>query len=526
VSDTRKSSLSGNTLVFGGAALLCAWTLSAFFSAQNMSRFEVVHAVIILALFILVRVFAGNAQSLSKSPSGRLWTMGLFTAAAVLISPFFLHAISIKPLAELDTLTWAAGIAPLACIVLFAAIHKAFAGSIPPVPSAGFEAMLLRSGVRFQLALVTLFILGAGLALSTTPIKMLLPRFVVIACLLLAFPALRDLCSLPGGTRAMQLISGASLIVCAVFGVLRNGELQRKVEEANLLLKDNQPDNAAKAYAAAASLNRALLVKSAGEEIALNRSRWHEERAEYDSALFYLRELAGQRGIDPTELVAVHRIYCKQGESENSWKRMVLQGFPAISDPELVPGIYALGDNPKSGLRPRLLAALLAFELGEPKVELIRRLEAVQTVAPTEPSSRSLLNRLGVKTEGGPMRLPNELLVARKRFHVFDGVMDDVGAAETIAVLDKGTWELGVVARATPLHEEWPIIRLELNGQVVTRSQVTKTEFHEVPFTFVVNRTNLYSVRIVMENQREEVDEGHIMRRGLTIDGLNMRHAP
>ena len=71
-----------------------------------------------------------------------------------------------------------------------------------------------------------------------------------------------------------------------------------------------------------------------------------------------IRERAGrtggasrqQRGADPAEMLPVRRILCKMGDSLNSWRRLVYQGFPAVTDPEIAPGIKALGDSPQRRL--------------------------------------------------------------------------------------------------------------------------------------------------------------------------------
>jgi len=209
----------------------------------------------------------------------------------------------------------------------------------------------------------------------------------------------------------------------------------------------------------------------------------------------------------------------------------VYSGFPAVTRPEVSQGILALGQHPNADVRAKLAAALVAWELKLPPDDCRKRLEDVQRVAPNEPSSYELLRRLGVTLPNAPLWFPPDLLVGHEpSFHTVTGTVDngsieEQGELSSVIVLGEGQWELLLKARGTPLHEEWPIIRLELNGHEIGRTQVTRSEIHDIPFTFDVNRSNVYQFRLVFENYLDELDAGKPARRGLTIHGMTLHRA-
>jgi hypothetical protein len=214
------------------------------------------------------------------------------------------------------------------------------------------------------------------------------------------------------------------------------------------------------------------------------------------------------------------------GDSITAWRRLIYQGFPAIADSELAPGIKALGDTAGSDLRAKLLAALLSWEQHEPAEEIKRRLEEVRKLRANEPSACNLLRRLSTPVPDKDLYLPGELILGKSpTLQSALGTIEELGEVSTLVVLNEGHWEIGLKARATPMNEEWPIIRVELNGREIGRTQVNKPEEYEVPFTIDVNRGNIYLVRIVCENQTEELVRGHISRRGLLISGIAFRRA-
>ena len=133
---------------------------------------------------------------------------------------------------------------------------------------------------------------------------------------------------------------------------------------------------------------------------------------------------------------------------------------------------------------------------------------------------------MGTKLADAPLWLPAELIVGKKMTtNSLLGAIEELGEVDTLVVLDEGHWELALNARGTPLQEEWPIIRLEFNGQEIARTQVTHYDSRDVPFTFDVHRGDIYRVKVIFENQQEMLDQGHITRRGLVINGMTFRRA-
>ena len=95
----------------------------------------------------------------------------------------------------------------------------------------------------------------------------------------------------------------------------------------------------------------------------------------------------------------------------------------------------------------------------------------------------------------------------------------------TVVCLNEGHWEMSLRAAGTPLHEEWPVVRVEMNGKTLATTQINKAVEHDVPFTFDVTRDDIFKVRIVFQNRQEDLEEGRASRRGLKILGIKFSHA-
>ena len=203
-------------------------------------------------------------------------------------------------------------------------------------------------------------------------------------------------------------------------------------------------------------------------------------------------------GIARADFLPSHRILWKMGDSLSAWRRLVFGGFPAIKQPEVAQGILDMGDRPGADLRARLLGAMLACELKNPPDDCKRRLEAVQAMAPREISSHILLEQMGAIPFERSLVLPNELLTGHEpTFNAITGTVDtgsieEQGEVRTILVLAKGHYEMLLNAHATPLLEQWPIIRVELDGQEIGRTQVVHSDSHGIPFTFDVKAPNVF----------------------------------
>ncbi|MCY3019032.1 MAG: hypothetical protein NTW87_08390, partial [Planctomycetota bacterium] len=459
---------------------------------------------------------------------------GLFAAGTLAVSPAFQQNVTTRGLFQSDAVALVSAIAPMVCAALLWIVWRACrAGDEQTAPQshgAGFpgaaELFLRAPAIRRHLAAAGALLIVAGLALSGSPLAAAPMRAGLLWLIILCLPPLLQLAAAPGGQRVLNGALAVVLGASALWGGARYLELRGKVSAVGMLLAQDKEAEAAKLHEETLALNAVLLARGPLHDLETHWALYRERKGEYESALTHWRRIAAERGVDPTEMLPIRRVLCEMGDSLNAWRRLIYQGFPAITDPELAPGIKALADRPESDLRARLLAALLSWEQREPREEIIRRLEAVRKLQENEPSACALLERLGVAVPQTEFWLPGDLIVGRKLSAQSGlGAIEDLGEVDTVVVLSEGHWEMGVNARGTPLHEEWPVIGVELNGQMIARTQVNRAEDHEVPFTFAVNRGNIYHVRIVLENRMEDMLQGRVARRGLTINGLMFRRA-
>ena len=389
------------------------------------------------------------------------------------------------------------------------------------------ERFLYSRAARLNLALFGIGLVLAEAWLSGTPMLAGLIRGLALAAVLLALRPLLEFTGTPAFARALNAGLIFSLALSFGGGAYSYAQLLSAVKEGNALLERDKPDEARKIHERARILNRVVCAQGPELNIETSWARFYEQKNLFWDARNCWNQVADMQHLDRAAFLPVLRVQCKLGDSATTWRRLVYQGFSAITEPELMPGIKALADM-SNDVRAKLLAALLAWRLDEPKEERQRRLEDVQRVAPNEPTSHALLARLGcIAPEAAELRLPAELLVgARATLHSELGTLEELGEVQTLVVLDPGHWEMGLTARGTPLDEEWPIIRVEFNGQELGRTQVNRAKDYPVPFTFEVNQGNLYRVKIVFENRREEMQQGHLALRGLVVNGLSFRRAP
>jgi hypothetical protein len=357
----------------------------------------------------------------------------------------------------------------------------------------------------------------------------------------------------------MNAALALALSLAVAVGGAQYVALRDKIAAVRALLDEKREAEAVAADQAAHELNE-ILQSGLASSLELIWAAYRENAGDLQGALLHWRRIAELRGVNADEILAVRRILCKLGDSLNSWRRLIYEGFPAVTSPEIAPGILALGDSPKGDLRARLLAALVAWEqqvragrvAAPAREELRRRLELVRKNCLYEVSACNLLKRLGAAARGvpappkndqdnEPLWLSYELILGKEApprgFGGANspasaagagsalGAIDELGELDTVVVLNEGHWEIGLSARGTPLHEEWPIVRLEINGKVIGRTQVNRAEEHEVPFTLDVHRGNIYHLKIVFENRKEDIVQGRIARRGLIINGISFRGA-
>lgn len=532
--DNTTDQSAGNSVPAAlSTAVLIAWGLIGALSSPNLSCIETWNAAGILIAALAGLFFWRNAQRTTECPAARMWTVALFVFGAIALSPAFQRSTSSHDFREWNRLSQISAFAPLALMLLLWMFTRATRGDeIPKHPpeklAPQLEAMLISPSVRLQLLPLAILISVAGLGLSGQSIMTsLLPRCLVLAALLLV--AVRPLLQLAGtksGVRAMHAALALGLGASALIGAWRYSDMRGKIAAGNALLAQDKPDDAIKIHNEAAAMNDVLQSKSTRLEFETQWALFYERKEQYETSLIHWRTVAEINGQEHTETLPIRRVLCKMGDSLTAWRRLIYQGFPAITDPEIAPGVRAFSDKPGSDLRGKLLAALLSWEEKEPDAERKRRLEEVRKLQPNEPTSNVLLKRMGVNVPDAPLWLPADLIVGKNiSTSSLLGSIEDLGEVDTLVVLDEGNWELALNARATPLQEEWPLIRLEFNGQVIARTQVTHYDSRDVPVTFKVHRGDIYRVKIIFENQQEILDQGHYTRRGLVINGMTFRRS-
>lgn len=465
---------------------------------------------------------------MAASPAGRLWAVAVFGGMAVLLSPFFHRSFAAGTLELSSSTARLALILPAACAFVLILVSRMLSArdAAGGDRASQAEQFVARFSTRLHLALAGFFVIAAGLALAGLPLKAMLYRGIALATVVLALKALLRFAASP---LFMRALAGSCVLVlgfAAVSGAARYSELWSKVAAGNALLAKDKPDDAQKIHDEARAMNKILFAKAPEVSIETEWAKFYERTGGHWHALQRWYQVADMQQIDRATFAPIVRMQCRTGDSVTAWRKLVFEGLPAVSDPEIAPGINAMADTNGIDVRAKLLAALLAWEHNEPEVERRRRLEDVQKVVPGEPSSFTLLKRMGVEQPERDLWLPADLLVGDKAtlFSVLGGI-GELGETQTLCVLDKGRWEIALRARGVPLNEEWPIIRMEINGQVVGRTQVTRADEHDVPFVCEVNRGNMYRIRIVFENMSTDFQQGRRAMRGVAISGITFRKA-
>jgi len=520
------------------AVVVIAWGIAGALSAPNLSCLEAWNAAGILIAALAGLFFWRNASRTAECAAARLWTVALFIFAALSLSPAFQRSTSAHNPHEWNRLSQLSALAPLLLMGLLwsftraargaAAVISAPAGPFPARMAEQLEALIDAPSVRLQLLPLAILLTLAGLGLSGQSILVaIVPRSIVLAALLLvALRPLLQMAKSQGGVRAMHAAMALGLGGSALIGAWRYMDLRERVAAGNALLDKDKPDDAIKFHNEAAALNEILQSKSTRLELETQWALFYERKEKYETSLIHWRTVAEINGQEHTETLPIRRVLSKMGDSLTAWRRLIYQGFPAITDPEIASGVRAFSDKPGADLRGKLLAALLSWEEKEPDAERRRRLDEVRKLQPNEPSSNVLLQRMGVNVPDAPLWLPTDLIVGKNiSTSSLLGSVEDLGEVDTLVVLDEGSWELALNARGTPLHEEWPVIRVEFNGQVIAHTQVTSSESHDVPITFKVHRGDIYRVKIIFENQQEILDQGHYTRRGLVLNGMMFRRS-
>ena len=479
-------------------------------------------------LFVLTLGFAaasGGPWKLTQRAAGRIALTGLFASATLLFYPPF-HRLTADR--DVGAISYWAKIAPiLACVVLwmFGPRNKRGVMIENITASDRLEAFLMRPSVRFNLFVLTLMTLPAMASMSGLAVRSAFWPVAFTGAILLALnPLLRIARTAFVGWMLCAFVLAASG-VAALQGVKAYRELQTAEETAIVGTEQSKPAEAQKAYDRVLELSKTLRTNGPRLEMEAGMARQLEKQNNPSAALAYWERVATLSKVDQTKFAPIRRVKSALGDSLPAWRMLVYEGFPSISNPEMAPGVMRLGEIAPD-VRAKLLAALLAWDRQAPEAERRKLLEAVQAVLPGEVSSLNLLKRLGGPVKDVPMMLPPELITGRiPTLQSVLGTIEEEGEVCTVVCLNEGHWEMSLRAAGTPLHEEWPVVRVEMNGKTLATTQVNKAVEHDVPFTFDVTRDDIFKVRIVFQNRQEDLEEGHASRRGLKILGIKFSHA-
>ena len=505
-------------------ALPCATAVWLAFNQSAPTWFETLEFAGLFAVVLAACIRAGGAGKLAGTAAGRIILVGCVVAAAVASNPGF-HTLATGAAGTNSVIE---GVLPIVGCVLLWAMFSVLGVPVAAVPDAGaehFEALLKKPGVRLNLFFTALIAVPVLAAMSGMSIQAALWPAAFAGALMLALNGLFTLASSAPCARALSVIVLVGCGAGAVQGFNAYRGLREETARTVASMKANQFEDVKREYDVALKLTDK--VRTNGPRIAMETALAleFEKQNRNSEALSKWERVADLTKVDRNTFAPIRRVRCALGESLPPWRSLVFEGFPSIDNPEMAPGVMRLseiaGDN-----RSKLLGALLAWDRQAPEAERRRLLLAVQAIAPGEPSSLNLLKRLGGPVKEAPMWLPGDLIVGTGPTIGSElGNIEELGEVSTLVCLNTGRWELSLRASGTPLHEEWPIVRVELDGIALATTQVNKAVEYDVPFTFDVKRNDIFKVRIVLQNREDDVEEGRAARRGLKLTGIKFSHA-
>jgi hypothetical protein len=504
--------------------LPCAMGAWIAFSQSGPTWFETLHCAGLFAVVLAAMVFAGGAGKLSASATGRIILVGCVAAATVALNPAF-HILS-TGLQVSDSVV--EEIVPIiGCFLLWAVVSTLESPVDLNVETGAerFEALLKKPGVRLNLFFTALLGIPVMAAMSGMSLRAALWPVAFSGALMLA---LNGLFKLAGSARCAWALSVFVLVASgtiAVLGYSSYRELRNETQQTVASLQVNRFEDVKKEYDIALKMTDKVRTNGPRIEMETALALEFEKQNRNSEALSKWERVADLTKVDRNTFAPIRRVRCALGDSLPPWRSLVFEGFPAIDNPEMAPGVMRLaeiaGDN-----RSKLLGALLAWDRQAPEAERRKLLLAVQAIAPGEPTSLNLLKRLGGPVKDAPMWLPGDLIVGTApTIGSILGNIEELGEVCTLVCLNTGRWEMSLRASGTPLHEEWPIVRVELDGIALATTQVNKAVEYDVPFTFDVKRNDIFKVRIILQNRQEDVEEGRAARRGLKISGIKFSRA-
>ena len=505
------------------------WPAAGLLCVDRSAWLDTLNAAGLCLLAVTGLLMSRGGGTFARSSAGRLWTLAVFLFAALLLSPAFLRGIPMQ-LSGAGAASWAAlALAFMSALLLFVTTPRRKPGIDD---RNALEQFLESPRVRVHLLIFSGLVLTASAQLGSQPLVTVAFEFVLVALALISVRPLLSIAAQPAGAQVMQASAVLALAIGAGAGVLRYQHALQDADALHALLLENKLPEAQAVAKNIEESNAVLKSNPLNVRLETEWAEYLERTGDFWSSFAHWQRVADYKSIPRSEFSPALRVVWKAGDSMSVWRRLVYKGFAAIREPEVTQGVLELGDRPGSDVRAKLAAALLSCELKQSDADCQRRLQAVQAVLPNELSSHMLLERYdGTKRdEKATLLLPPDLLVGREpTFHAVTGMTDtgsieEQGEASSIVVLNEGKYEMLINARAVPLREQWPIIRVELNGQLVGRTQVITSEEHPIPFTFEVNRTDAYTLRIVFENFSDSLEDGKIARRGLSIGTISFRN--
>lgn len=468
----------------------------------------------------LIALYFVLQRKLSLAVSGIALTI-LFAAVLINFSPLSLRGTLQKGWTGSNTLRWIALGVPLGSALLMSILP--LQPSANPSRAANFVSSL---SIRLNLWLVACLASLGGLLLGGYPIGNIVPLALILAA---ATFALKPVLLISENPTASRLLLGTMAVLLAVNmtgGVLAYNELNAALDRGRAAALAKDDTGAQAALNEALQLNERVQSRKQLVETHRQLGLLSEQFSRWGVAIHHWRQVSDLTGAEFSEYPAVRRILVQQGDSLLGWRQLVQQGFSSVMNDDLIPGFMVLGERPDADVRSTLMAALIRWEHGDAEKERRASLERVLARRANEVSANTLMNVLGRPLPKEPLWLGDDLIVgARSSHHSLNGAIQDLGSVDSLVFLTEGRWECRVQARGTPLNEEWPILRVEINGVEALRARVDKAESIQLPFTFDTKTRNLYRIRFVFENQLSLYQGNQQAFRSLLVEGVYFQRA-
>lgn len=489
-------------------------TLLSFSRVNWVETWTAAGMLVLIALYFIL-------QRRLSTPASSVAFMVLFVAMLINFSPLSVRGTLQKGWTGSPMLRWIALGVPLGCAVLMAIF------SIGPRASSSSATNFLSSlSIRLNLWLVACLASLGGLLLGGYAIGNIVPLALILATAAFALKPLLLVAENPTASRILLGAMAALLAVNATGGVLAYMELSAALDRGRTAAVAKNDGEAQAALSEALQLNERVQSRKQLVETHRQLGLLSEQFSRWGVAIHHWRQVSDLTGAEFSEHPAVRRILVQQGDSLLGWRQLVQQGFSSVMNDDLIPGFMVLGERPDADVRGTLTAALIRWEHGDAEKERRASLEKVIARRANDVSANTLLNVLGRPLPKEPLWLGEDLIVGtRSSHHSVNGAIQDLGTVDSLVFLTEGRWECRVQARGTPLNEEWPILRVEINGVEALRARVDKAESMQLPFAFDIKTRNLYRIRFVFENQLSLFQGNQQAFRSLIVEGVHFQRA-